>query len=115
MAGLVLRFPGAVSWGILSCRNTALGGPSAHSKGRALDVGCSLPVGRRIVRGLLAIGPYRLGISNIIHDRRSYSARYPNGTAYSGHPHRDHVHIELTGKAAKRLTLKTVKRVLADA
>lgn len=114
MAGIVLRFPGAVSWGILSCRKTALGNMSAHSKGRALDVGCSVPVGRRIVRALLAIGPARLGISNIIHDRRSYSARYPNGRAYNGHPHRDHVHIEMTGKAAKRLTLRTVKRILAE-
>ena len=39
----------ASSWGILSCRPTALGNLSAHSKGRALDVGCSLRVGRQVL------------------------------------------------------------------
>lgn len=112
MAGLLLRYPQARSWGIYSCRNTALGNMSAHAKGRALDVGCSVEVGARIVRDLLAAGPAELGISTIIHDRRIYSARSPRGRRYAGVPHRDHVHIELTGKAAKRLTLARVKRVL---
>lgn len=115
MAALLVRYPGTRSWGILSCRDTALGNKSAHAKGRALDVGCSLTVGRRIVRRLLKIGPARLGISVIIHDRVIYSRRAPRGRRYTGVPHRDHVHIEMTGKAAKRLNLSTIRRILSEA
>lgn len=113
MAGILLRWPAAKNWGILSCRQTALGNMSAHAKGRALDVGCSLSTGRAIVRTLLRVGPSRLGISTIIHNRVIYSQRSPAGRRYGGVPHTDHVHIELTGKAAKRLTLRTVRRILA--
>lgn len=113
MLALTLRFPGTKSWGIYSCRNTALGNASAHGEGRALDVGCSLDTGHRVVRKLLDLGPWKLGISAIIHDRRIYSRRSPRGRAYNGVPHRDHVHIELTRKAARRLSLARAKRVLA--
>lgn len=114
MAVIVARFPGTTSWGILSCRNTALGNQSAHAKGRALDVGCSLQVGHRLVKAIRKIGPRRLGISVIIHDRVMYSAKSPNGRRYTGVPHRDHVHLEMTGKAAKRLNVATIRRILAS-
>lgn len=112
MAGILLTHPGTTSWGIYNCRATALGNKSAHSEGRALDVGCSLAVGHRLVKDLLAVDPWTLGISVLIHDRRIYSAKSPNGRAYNGVPHRDHVHVEMTRKAAQRLTLARVKRVL---
>lgn len=100
------------SWGILSCRDTALGNKSAHAKGRAIDVGCSVRVGRNIRKRIMRVGPARLGVSVIIHDRVIYSRRSPAGRRYNGHPHRDHIHIEMTPKAAKRLNFRTVKRIL---
>lgn len=112
MKVLLLRYPTARSWGIYSCRPTALGNPSAHGEGRALDVGCTIPVGARLVRDLLDLDPWRLGISVIIHNRRIYSARSPRGRPYNGHPHHDHAHIEMTRKAARRLTLARARRVL---
>jgi len=112
MAALLLRYPTARSWGIYSYRPTALGNPSAHGEGRALDVGCGLKTGRRIVRDLLDLDPWSLGISVIIHDRRIYSAKSPNGRPYPGHHHRDHVHLEMTRKAARRLQLARAKRIL---
>lgn len=111
-AALGLAFPTSRSWGIYNCRPTALGNPSAHGDGRAIDRGCTIPVGARMVKALLDVGPAELGISVIIHDRRIYSRRSPRGRRYSGHPHHDHVHIEMTRKAARRLTLRRAKRVL---
>lgn len=112
MAGILLRWPHAKSWGIYNYRSTALGNPSAHGEGRALDIGCNLRTGHAIVKKLRKIGPRYLGISVIIHDRVLYSRRSPNGVRYNGVPHRDHVHIELTRKAASRMKLIRVKRVL---
>ena len=114
MKALTETFPATTSWGIYNCRPTALGNPSAHGEGRALDLGCSVIAGAAMVRALLALGPWRLGISTIIHNRRIYSARSPAGRPYSGHPHRDHVHIEMTRKAAgdDGLSLARARRVL---
>lgn len=112
LAVILLLYPKARNWGILSCRDTALGNMSAHSKGRALDVGCDLATGRLIVARLLKAGPSRLGISVIIHNRVIYSARSPRGRRYNGVPHTDHVHIEMTTKAGLLLTPATIKRVL---
>jgi len=103
---------GAQSWGIYNFRPTALGNPSAHGEGRALDVGCSIRIGRLIVRRLLRYGPAKLGICAIIHNRVIYSAKSPNGRRYDGVPHLDHVHIEMTRRAARDLTLAKAKRVL---
>lgn len=113
MLALLARYPAAESWGIFNCRRTALGNRSAHGEGRALDIGCSVQVGERIVARLLKAGPHRLGISVMIHNRRIYSARSPQGRAYNGVPHRDHVHIELTRRAADNLSLARARRVLS--
>lgn len=112
MLVLLLLFPNAKNWGIYNCRSTALGNLSAHSEGRALDVGCGIHLGNRIVRRLLRLGPWRLGISVIIHNRVIYSARSPRGRRYTGNPHTDHVHIEMTRKAARNLSVLRAKRVL---
>lgn len=113
MAALLLRWPKNLrSWGIYSGRNTVLGNLSAHAEGRALDVGCRMGPGESLVKHLLALGPANLGISVIIHNRRIYSAKSPNGRHYSGNPHTDHVHIEMTRKAARNLSLRRAKRVL---
>ena len=39
-------------------------------------------------------------------------AKSPRGRPYAGDPHRDHVHIEMTRKAASHLSLARAKRVL---
>lgn len=112
---ILLVFPRAKNWGIFNCRNTALGNRSAHGEGRALDVGCSIALGRLIVALLLRVGPSKLGISAIIHNKVIYSAKSPRGRRYPGHPHHDHVHIEMTRSAAERLTVATAKRLLIPA
>lgn len=100
------------NWGIYSARNTVLGNLSAHTEGRALDVGCPLRTGRQIQRRLRLLDPARLGISVIIHNGVIYSQRSPNGRAYVGVPHRDHVHIEMTRAAAANLTLARARKIL---
>lgn len=114
MAGLLLRFPDAGNLGIYNCRDTALGNLSAHSEGRADDLRCAIPLGNQIVKALLNLpeGPASLGISAIIHNRVIYSRRSPNGRAYSGDPHTDHVHVEITRKAGRHMSLARVKRLL---
>lgn len=123
MAVLLLKFPGTKNWGIYNYRPTALGNPSAHGEGRALDIGCSIQTGNRIVKHLRSVkyknadgelrhGPAGLGISVIIHNRVIYSAKSPNGRRYVGNPHTDHVHIEMTRKSAKKLTLAKAKRII---
>lgn len=118
MLAILLTHPRCRSWGIFSCRNTALGNRSAHGEGRALDIGCDLDAGHELVRDLLRAGPAELGISVIIHDRKIYSAKSPRGRPYNGVPHRDHVHVEITRKAAwgrhgsGPLSLRRAKRVL---
>lgn len=116
MAVLILFYGarGFRSWGIYNCRNTVLGNRSAHAEGRALDGGCSVQLGRQITRDLLELGPWRLGISCIIHDGRIYSAKSPRGRPYNGAPHRDHVHIEMTRKAAANLSVARARRILAE-
>lgn len=115
MAVILTVLIGLRNWGIYNCRDTALGNPSAHGDGRALDVGCTIAVGRLLVRLLLKIGPARLGISVIIHNRVIYSAKSPNGRRYPGNPHTDHVHIEMTRAAANKLTVKAARRILTSA
>lgn len=112
MAALLVRYPNARNWGIYSYRPTALGNPSAHGEGRALDVGCGLRTGRKIVDDLRELGPWKLGISVIIHNGRIYSAKSPNGRPYHGDDHDDHVHIEITRKAAAHMKLRRIRRVL---
>lgn len=112
MAALLIRFPGSKNWGIYNFRDTALGNPSVHGDGRALDIGCDIATGNRIVKKLRSIGPAELGISVIIHNRVIYSAKSPNGRRYNGVPHKDHVHIEMTPKAGRHLKLIRAKRVL---
>lgn len=113
MAAILATDDGLKNWGIFNCRNTALGNRSAHGEGRALDIGCTVAVGARLVKLLRKVGPEKLGISVIIHDRKIYSRRHPDGAPYNGVPHRDHVHVETTRKAAATLSLATARRILA--
>lgn len=114
MKAILATNPHLVNWGIFNDRDTALGNLSAHAEGRALDVGCALGLGEDLVHRLLRVqpGPYTLGISVIIHNRRIYSARTPGGRPYNGVPHLDHVHIEQNRKQAERLSYARARRVL---
>lgn len=106
---------GAQNWGIYNCRDVVGGSTtSTHGEGRALDVGFPVgdPDGDRLLRRLRR-APGRLGIQAIIYERRIYSAKHPTGGYYAGEaPHYDHLHIELTREAGRKLTYATVKRVL---
>lgn len=115
MKVVVPQLDGLKSWGIYNCRDTALGNPSAHGDGRALDIGCSVAVGAALVKMLLRVGPSRLGIAVIIHNRKIYSAKSPEGRPYPGNPHLDHVHIELIRVAANKMTAASIRRIISTA
>lgn len=107
--------------GIYNCR-TVRGGSttSLHGEGRACDVGMPMTAGRgskaghALVKKLIAHAS-ELEIQAVIYDRRIWSAKSPNGRAYTGvHPHYDHLHIELTRKGAANLTLAKIREILED-
>lgn len=117
------RFPWQRSMGICNCR--AIAGTSSyshHAECRAYDMG--IPVTSdgqaRPELGMQAVnllGPHgaRLGIDNMIYNRRIWSAANPAGRYYSGvHPHYDHIHIGLTRAAGRNLTYATLVSVLGN-
>jgi len=110
------------SGGIYNCRNIrGTNNSSVHSEGRAVDWmmpvgsnGRGTQLGHRLV-DLLGRNAQDLGLQYIIYDRRAWSRRNPNGSAYNGvHPHFDHLHIEQSKAAAKIHTLATVRRILGS-
>ena len=107
------------SLGIYVCRPVRGGRSlSVHACGRAIDFGVPVDdAGRAVGYDLVArLGTHgvRLGVQLMIFDRTIWSAtRDPAGERYQGvHPHRDHVHVELTPTAAARLNLATCRAVL---
>lgn len=116
---LLQQYPEGWSGGIFNCRKVrGSSQPSMHGEGRAFDLmlpvvgGKGHPVGHEIVARLGAVG-VTLGVQCIIFDRKIWSARSPQGRPYTGvHPHYDHLHIELTREAARRLTAVEVSRIL---
>lgn len=111
--------PQGRSMGIFYCRPVRGGSSlSLHSCGRALDWGMPMEGGRGSSAGhglvsWIGSAGRRLGVQAIIYDRRIWSARSPNGRAYTGvAPHYDHLHIELTAASARNLTLATLRSVL---
>lgn len=115
------EYPQGRSQGIYNCRVVAdTSTLSIHSCGRAIDCwlpyvdGQANPAGHEIVR---RIGPHgkRLGIQTVIFDRTIWSARSPHGRPYTGvHPHKDHLHVELTPAAGEKLNLTTLRSVIVD-
>lgn len=110
----------ARSLGIYNCREVrGSSSRSIHSEGRAVDLGLpvgpdgkGIPLGHAIVSQLGAVGD-AIGVQSVIYDRRIWSARSPEGRPYGGvHPHRDHLHIELTRRAGTRMTLATFRHHL---
>lgn len=121
MKWCLTEYPAAYNLGLYSCRPVRGGAAmSGHAEGRAGDTGFPLvegkanPAGHRLVQQLRPHAA-ELGVQAIIFDRRIWSAKSPGraGRPYTGvHPHRDHVHWELTRRAASRLTLATIRHVL---
>ena len=119
LAWFIEEYPQGRSQGIFNCRPVAgTRTLSIHSCGRANDLWLPYvnnqanPDGHEIVR---RIGPHgkRLGIQSVIYDRTIWSARSPNGRPYTGvHPHKDHLHVELTPAAATSLNLATLRAVI---
>ena len=113
------NYPVGWSGGIFNCR-TVRGSsqPSIHGEGRALDWmmpvvnGRGHPNGHDAVKRLASKGR-EIGIQCIIFDRTIWSARSPNGRAYTGvHPHFDHLHIEQTRQSARTLTVARLNALL---
>ncbi|HKA67796.1 MAG TPA: peptidoglycan-binding domain-containing protein [Actinomycetes bacterium] len=121
MAWSLEQFDDDQNLGIFNCRNVVGGNTtSCHGEGRACDVGYRMigadanPNGLALVRKLGEHGQ-ALGIQAMIFDRVIYSAKSPDGRPYEGTaPHKDHVHIELTRKAADHLTLATIRHAMGQ-
>ena len=121
LAYLLDRFDYSTSGGIFHCR-PVVGGTSwsEHAEGRALDLMIPTTSDRRArpelgnpVTELLMPHGKRLGIQLMIYDKRSWSARFPNGKEYRGtNPHYDHVHLGMTPIAGSMLNYATVESVL---
>lgn len=113
--------PEATNLGIYCCRNVrgSASEMSCHAEGRASDVGFpgrGNPAGHRLVQQLRPHAA-ELGVQAIIFDRTIWSAKSPGpaGRPYTGaNPHYDHVHVELTRTAATKLTVATIRYVLAS-
>ena len=125
-AGWKPHRPGC-DWGIYNCRTTRTGGSlSLHAEGRAIDwhldarTRSGLRAGNKLVALLLADDmrgrhfalARRMGVQEIIWDCRIWSAKHPRMSRYSACDstsnvtvqHRDHVHIGLSWKGARKLT-----------
>lgn len=106
--------------GVGNCRNVA--GKvvrSQHSRWRAGDFGLPMvngranPIGHGIVAALGNQGR-RLGLTEIIFDRRRYHEGAPNGEYYGGvSPHYDHIHFALSYNATVHLNVPTVRMVMS--
>ena len=122
MAWCLEQFDDDQNLGIYNCR-TVVGGTttSCHGEGRACDVGYTMVAGKANPNGLALVkrlGPHgqQLGIQVMIFNRVIFSAKSPDGRPYTGEaPHKDHVHIELTRKAAANLTLATIRQAMGPA
>ncbi len=107
---LVQNFAGAKYYQGYNCRSIRGGsGLSMHSVGRAVDVFIPLHRGQADndlgdpVANYLVENAEALGIQFIIWDRTKWSGSYSGrkDRYYDGvHPHHDHLHIELTPRAA---------------
>jgi hypothetical protein len=109
---------GGKNLGIYNCRNIAGSQTlSLHGEGRACDLG--VPTGQGWAKTLadaLVAHSGELGIQLVIHDRKVWSARHPfdGWRHYAGrNPHQDHLHVELSWKAARELTATAVQATLA--
>lgn len=113
LAAIVKRFPLTHSDGIYNCRPVrgTVNTFSHHAEGRAIDVACDIDTGRKIV-ALIGSHGRALGVDELIHNRRIYSAKTPGGRSFNGPSHTDHVHIGLTRKAGANLTTAAIDKIL---
>lgn len=111
---------GAYNLGVCNCRPVRGGqAQSRHGPCAACDIGFPLVGGRANPAGwaltrLLLPHASRLGIQAWIWDRTIWSRSSPSGRPYTGvHPHTDHIHAELTDRAAAQLNVPTVRAAVA--
>lgn len=104
-----------------NCRGTGSGATSQHARCRAGDIGIPMlpggrpnrAVGDAVVAALVDTAE-RLGVTEIIWNRRRWSANTPYGAPYGGvSPHYDHVHFALSLNATRYLNVPTVRSVMA--
>jgi hypothetical protein len=98
---------------IYNCRSVRGGSsPSVHSEGRAVDIFIPMRNGTAnnakgdIIANWLIDNAKEIGVQYLIWDRSSWKASgSPAQKCYTGtHPHNDHIHVELTWKAARKQT-----------
>lgn len=107
MAFVLATFPGTTDLGIYNNRNVRGGSTlSVHAEGRACDFGCPIsgPLGDQLAAWLVD-NSSRIGIQQVIWNRRSWNNQRRTWVAYHGvNPHTNHVHAELNRAAAAGLT-----------
>lgn len=96
---------------------------SVHGGGRALDVRCNATNPAEKAWGdhfadWLVYNATTLGVQCVIWDRRIWggaNGRWKWRSLSSGaHPHRDHIHFELTADAGRNLTEETIMSIIAN-
>lgn len=107
------------NYGVCNCRGTGGGSLSQHSRCRAFDFGLPMvngranPIGNAVVANLAAQG-LRLGLTELIWNRRRYHAGAPAGEYYDGvSPHYDHIHGALTLNGTRYLNVPTIRMVMS--
>jgi hypothetical protein len=125
LAWLMETFDLGYSLGICNCRDVrGSSSMSIHAECRAIDFGLPMiggranPLGDHIVNVLGRQGN-KAGVQAIVWAYRNvptvFSRVSPEGRPYKGvHPHRDHLHIELTRAAGELLTLTTLRTLYAQ-
>lgn len=110
------NFPSITQTGIYNDRNIAgTNRRSAHAEGRALDVHLNAAEpNERLLADQLAAALVRkagrLGIDNVIWNRRIWSVAHPRWRPYSGaSPHTDHIHIEFTRTGSQGADVRAIE------
>lgn len=111
---------GGTNLGIFNCRPVrgSTNTTSLHGEGRACDFGIN-PHGAAwgtTLADLLRLHSAELGVQCVIWSRRIWSGAKPHAgwRAYTGtNPHLDHIHLELSWKAASGLTADVAHQVLS--
>ncbi len=114
------NFPDITRTGIYNDRNIAgTNTRSAHAEGRALDVHLNAAdPGEKLLADQLVAALVRkagrLGIANIIWNRRIWSTARPRWRTYGGaSPHTDHIHIEYTRTGSQSTDLRAIEVEIA--